>query len=343
MVDIYSPAVLNRVVQDLKTTYRPPFLLGRYFNETSVSNQEEIFFDVLTGKPRLAPFCSPLVEGKIVRSQGYATKSFKPAYIKDKRVFEDGKPVRRPAGSPISGPLDAMAVRQINLATESEDQLGMLERRQEWMAAQILRTGTVTVSGEGYPTTVVDFGRDAALSVTLTSTARWNDSAPDPLGNLETWAGLIRDKSGANAVDVVMAQNVWNSFRSNDDVKDLLSRLLNLSERTQVDIGPDAQKLGYTEKGKVGDYNITIYHDQYTDDAGDTQPFLPDDYLMMVGQIEGVRHYGQIKDEKAGFQALDYFQKSWTVEDPAARFLMLQSAPLVVPYRVNACLAAKVQ
>ena len=63
----------------------------------------------------------------------------------------------------------------------------------------------------------------------------------------------------------------------------------------------------------------------------------------MVGQIEGVRHYGAIKDEKAGFQALDYFQKSWTVEDPAARILLLQSAPLVVPYRVNACLAAKVQ
>jgi hypothetical protein len=342
-MDIYTPAVLNRVVQDLKAVRRPPFLLGRYFNEVSISNQEEVFFDVLTGKPRLAPFCSPLVEGKIVREQGYTTSSFKPAYVKDKRVFEDGKPVRRKAGQPIAGPLDAMQVRQLNLAASSDDQIGMLERRQEWMAAQVLRTGAVTVSGEGYPTTVVDFGRDAALAVTLLSTARWNDSAPDPLGNLETWAGLIRDKSGANAVDVVMAQNVWNSFRSNDDVKDLLSRLLNLSERTQVDVGPDAQKLGYTEKGKVGDYNVTIYHDQYTDDAGATQPFLPDDYLLMVGQIEGVRHYGQIKDEKAGFQALDYFQKSWTVEDPAARMLMLQSAPLVVPYRVNACLAAKVQ
>ena len=135
-MDIYSPAVLNRVVQDLKDDSPPAFPAWPLFHETSISNQEEIYFDVLTGKPRLAPFCSPLVEGKIVRSQGYTTKSFKPAYIKDKRVFEDGKPVRRPAGQPIAGPLDAMAVRQINLATESEDQIGMLERRQEWMAAQ---------------------------------------------------------------------------------------------------------------------------------------------------------------------------------------------------------------
>lgn len=341
-MDIYSSAVLNRVVQDLKAVRRPPLLLGRYFSESSISNQEEIYFDVLTGKPRLAPFCSPLVEGKIVHAQGYVTKSFKPAYIKDKRVFEDGKPVRRKAGQPIAAPLDAMQVRQLNLAEATEDQLGMLERRQEWMAAQELLTGTVTVSGEGYPTTVVDFGRDAALSVTLTSTARWNDSAPDPLGNLETWAGLIRDKSGASAVDVIMAQNVWSAFRADDDVRDLLNKQLNLSERTELDVGPDAQKLGYTDKGQVGDYNITIYHDIYTDDAGVTQKFLPDNYVLLVGQIEGVRHYGQIKDEEAGFQALDYFQKSWTVKDPAARMLMLQSAPLPVPYRINACLAAKV-
>jgi len=342
-MDIYSPAVLNRVVQDLKAVRRPPFLLGRYFGETSISTAEEIFFDVLVGKPRLAPFRSPLVEGQIVQSLGYKTNSFKPAYIKDKRVFEDGKPVRRKAGMPIAGPLDAMALRMMNLASESDDQIGMLQRRLEWMAAQELRTGTVTVSGEGYPTTVVDFGRDASLSVTLSGSARWNDSAPDPVGNLETWAGLVRDVSGASATDVIMSQSAWNLFRTNDDVKELLDKSAGYSDRTSLDIGPDAQKLGFTDKGMVGDYHIFIYHDVYTDDAGATQKYLPDDYVLVVGQVEGVQHFGQIKDEEAGFQARDYFQKSWKVPDPAARYLMLQSAPLPVPYRINACLAAKVK
>ena len=39
---------------------------------------------------------------------------------------------------------------------------------------------------------------------------------------------------------------------------------------------------------------------------------------------------------------MPYFSKSWVEEDPAVRYLMLQSAPLVVPYRVNASLCAKV-
>lgn len=344
-MDIFSSAVLNRVVQDLKSTVRPPFLLGRYFTEVSVSTQEKIFFDVLTGKPRLAPFCSPLVEGQIVQSMGYQTNSFAPAYIKDKRVFEDGKPVRRRAGQPIFGALDPMSNRQLAIAQESEDQLGMLQRRLEWMAAEVLRTGKVTVTGEKYPTTVVDFGRDASLTVTLAGNAKWDQSGTaDPLGNLETWAGLVRSASGASPIDVIMSQSVWALFREFDAVKDLLSNQLGLSGRTSLDVGPDTAKLGFTDKGTVGDFHIWIYHDQYVDDDGVTQDFLPDDYILMpAATLEGVQHYGAIKDEAAGMQALDYFSKSWTQPDPAVRFLMLQSAPLVVPYRVNATLAAKVK
>lgn len=341
-VDIYSSAVLNRVVQDLKNQTRPPFLLNTFFPEMSVSTSEEIYFDTLVGKPRLAPFVSPLVEGQIVESLGYKTTSFKPAYVKDKRAMEDGKAIRRPAGAPLLGPLDGMAMRQLAIAAESEDQLGMLMRRQEWMAASALITGTVTVTGDKYPTTVVNFGRDASLSVTLSGAARWNDSAPSPLDDLETWNGLVRDVSGANAVQTVMAQSTWNAFRKNQDVKDLLSKLLNLSPETTIDAGPQPQPFGAAFKGDVGGYTVWVYNDYYVDSTGTTQKFLPDGGLLLIGELEGVRHYGMIRDETAGFQALDYFSKSWTQPDPAVRFLMLQSAPLPVPYRINASLYAKV-
>ncbi len=343
-MDIYAPAVLNRVVQDLKSTVIPPFLLGRYFQETSLSKDSDtIYFDQLTGKPRLAPFVIPTVEGQIVQSQGYTTKSFQPAYIKDKRVHEAGKAPRRPAGAPIAGPLNTAQIAQINLASDSEDQIQMVDRRMEWMAAEVLRTGRVTVSGEKYPTTVVDFGRDAALTVTLTSTARWNDSAPAMIDNLETWAGLIRDKSGSSAIDVVMANNVWGFFRKDNDVRELLDKNKNISPKTNLDGGPTTASRGAQYKGSVGDFNIWVYAESYVDDAGAVQKYLPDDYVLMVGpDLEGVRHFGQIKDEEAGYQALDYYQKSWIQKDPSVRFLMLQSAPLVVPYRVNASLSARV-
>ena len=59
--------------------------------------------------------------------------------------------------------------------------------------------------------------------------------------------------------------------------------------------------------------------------------------------IEGVRCYGAIKDEQAGFQANRYFPKSWLENDPAVRWMLLQSAPLVVPYRPNASMCVTVK
>jgi hypothetical protein len=224
-MDIYASATLARVVDDLRDSPEVgTFLISSFFNEASISTEEAVYFDVLTGKPRLAPFVSPLVEGQIVQALGYTTNSVKPAYIKDKRVLEDGKAIRRRPGMTIGAAMDPMTIRAMTIADQTEDQIAMVNRRMEWMAASALLTGSITVSGEKYPTTVVNFGRDAALSVTLTTTARWNDSAPTPLENLETWAGLIRDKSGATPTDVIMAEDVWTSFRKNADVKELWRR-----------------------------------------------------------------------------------------------------------------------
>src|ERR1700736_1263380 len=99
MADIFSTDVLNAVVADLKTP--SSFLLGRFFpneqrpNQGAVASGDEsaeyIHFDVLLGKRRMAPFVSPLVEGKVVQSKGFVTKTFKPAYTKDKRVWDGSR------------------------------------------------------------------------------------------------------------------------------------------------------------------------------------------------------------------------------------------------------------
>ena len=347
-LDLYTPAVLDRVITDLRDDpVIGTFLTSRYFAEEAHSTEEAIYFDVLTGKPRLAPFVSPLVEGQIVQSLGYATNSFKPAYIKDKRVFEDGKTVRRLPGQPIAAALDPLAIRLRNIETETADQIAMVKRRMEWMAASALVTGSVTVSGEKYQTSVVNFGRDPALTVALSGTGTgdgntWAAGGGNPLGNLETWSGLIRSKSGARAGDAIFSQGAWSNFIQNAGVRQLLTAG-KFSQSTDIDIGPRAATYGATFKGTVGDFNIFIYADSYVDDSGTSQLYIPDGYVLMLSeQLEGVRYFGGIKDEQAGFQAKDYYQKSWTQPDPAVRFLMLQSAPLVVPYRVNASLSAKV-
>jgi hypothetical protein len=70
---------------------------------------------------------------------------------------------------------------------------------------------------------------------------------------------------------------------------------------------------------------------------------LPDGYMIMSGQqLMGTRAFGSILDPAFNYQAMPYAPKTWVENDPAQRILLMQSSPLVIPSRVNACLAAKV-
>jgi len=342
-VDIFSTQVLNKTVEYLD---RPTsFLLDTFFGQVQTADTEEIFFDIDKSKPRLTPFVSPLVAGKVVADSGYETKSFKPAYAKDKRRFDPSAPLKRNIGEVIGGTLTPQQRRDAALNRSLTNQLENLTRREEVMASEALRLGQVTVSGDNYPTVVVNFQRDAALTVTLTGVNRWGQAGIKPLDNLEDWASLVQTKSGAAAKTVIMDPAAWRLFRSSDDVKALLTIYRGTNSAFQVDPmvrGQGNEKARFI--GTIGDFDIWIYNDVYTDDLGNTVPMLPTN-TVIVGSpvnVEGTRCYGVIQDEKAAYRAQRYFSKSWLEEDPAVRWLLLQSAPLVVPYRPNACFCATV-
>ncbi|MCW5737359.1 MAG: major capsid protein [Enhydrobacter sp.] len=348
-VDIYNTWVLTRVVSDLPTPSN--FLLNTFFPFVQEATANEILFDVDSSKPRITPFVHPLMPGKVVADRGYATKSFRPAYAKDKRVLQPDQPLRRAIGETIGGSLSPMQRRRAQLAVSLADQLNMLDRREEVMASEALRTGKVTVSGENYPTVVVDFQRDAALTVVLAGGARWGQAGVSPLASLETWAGLVQTKSGAKGTTVVMDPKAYALFKADADVKALLSTIIRAGTPNTLQLGPIVRGDGNARAryvGFIGDFDIYVYQDTYVDENGSTQQLLPDYTVIMgeggrvLGGLEGTRCYGMILDEKAAYQATRYFVKSWLEEDPAVRWLLLQSAPLVVPYRPNASFCATV-
>ena len=162
-VFVYDTNALIQVVPNLKLSQQ--FLLDRFFGNVVMSDTEYVSIDVDIGKRRMSPFVSPLVEGKLVEQRRYQTNQFKPAYVKDKRAPDLRKPVRRAIGEQIGGAMTGAEREAANLEAELTDQLDMLNRRLEWMAASALMFGTVTIVGDGFPSVVVDFGRDSSLTV----------------------------------------------------------------------------------------------------------------------------------------------------------------------------------
>lgn len=338
-MDLFSTNVLTAIVQDLRVPQTG--LLDMYFPGVITEESEEIHFDVDTKPRRIAPFVSPLVAGKVVRSRGFQTSTFKPAYIKDKRVFTPNRAIKRVMGERIAGGQYSPEQRmQILVAQDLTDQLEMLRRRMEWMAAQALYAGAVTVSGDDYPSVTVDFGRNAGHTVVKSDPNQWNDSGINPLNDLQDWSDTMVKNTGVALTDAVMTVDVWKVFRANAEVKTRLDRWRGNSTMQQ-----DAhQREGLVFQGMVDQFAIYTYSGWYVDIATGTETaMLPAGTVLGIARnfVEGAQCHGAILDHDA-LRAMEYFVKSWLENDPSTRYLLMQSAPLVVPYRVNATFRATV-
>lgn len=338
-MDLFSTNVLTAIVQDLRVPRTG--LLDMFFPGVITEDSEEIHFDVDNKPRRIAPFVSPLVAGKVVRSRGFQTATFKPAYIKDKRVFTPNRAIKRVMGERIAGGQYSPDQRmQILVAQDLTDQLEMLRRRMEWMAAQALYAGAVTVSGDDYPSVTVDFGRAAGHTVVKTNPNRWSDSGINPLNDLQDWSDTMIKTAGVAITDVVMTVDVWKVFRANAEVAKRLDRFRGNSTMQQ-----DAHsREGLVYMQSVDGFNIYTYSGWYVDPTTGTETaLLPAATVLGIagGFVEGTQCYGAILDHDA-LRAMEYFVKSWLENDPSTRYLLMQSAPLVVPYRVNATFRATV-
>ena len=340
MADVFSTDVLTAVLQSLLGN--PQFLVDRFFGITQAEASEQIHFDVIQGKRRVSPFVSPLVEGQIVASQGFVTNTFTPAYIKDKRVFDMNRPLKRMPGEQIGGTMmPADRVRAL-IAFDMQDQLNMLRRRLEVMAGQVLFTGKATIAGDKYPTTVVDFQRSATH--TITAAPLWSAATPNSiLNNLQDWAQICLEDTGIFPNDVIMTPDVWKVFRADPSIVQVLNISRPLSQAPSMTFNAQVTE-GGVFMGNIEGFNIWVYSGWYVDPAtGVETPIIPAGSVIMCSPaLEGVQAYGAIRDEEIGLQPVPYYVKSWIQEDPSVRFVMLQSAPIMVPFRPNASLAAKV-
>jgi len=338
MADLYSTSVLNRVVTSLIGV--PQFLLDRYFGNTQTETTEEIHFDTVDGKRRISPFVSPLVEGQIVASRGFRTSTFKPAYIKDKRVFDMNRPLKRIPGEQLYGSMSPVERLRALMAQDMQDQRDMLNRRLETMAGEILSTGLLTISGDKYPTQVLDFGMTANQS-----TGHWQNTATSkPLDDLQAWAMDVLQATGAMMLDVLMTPRAWTLFSTSQQVKDHQTMWRTWTQPPSLS-GNAPVTEGGVFMGTIAGFNIYVYSGWYVDPAdGVEKPILraPDMVIMTSPAIEGYQAYGAIRDEEAGLQPLPYFVKSWVEPDPPVRFVMLQSAPILVPYRPGVLYRANV-
>ena len=86
-----------------------------------------------------------------------------------------------------------------------------------------------------------------------------------------------------------------------------------------------------------------VYNGTFQNDDGSLAQIMdPRDMVLTAPGVEGVKAYGAILDEDADLQPIDIFPKMWSEKDPSARFIMSQSAPLMIPVNPNRTFRARV-
>lgn len=346
-MDLYSLLTLDTVFRNQKTP-TPPFwlqLFGRQIN----FDTPRIYFEQVYGDDRgLAPFVVPTAQGRPQKLDGYEAVSFAPAYVKILDVVNPQMHVERLPGEAFGGSLTIGQRRDAVIGELLRKQRVKFQNTNEWLAARAIIDGEVTIKGEDYPETLVDFRRDASLDVVLAGAAKWDVATGNPLADLKAARMQANDLSGARIRKVVFGGLAWSHFAARVDLKEMMNKNYG---GTQVNVtlisdGYAGQEYMGTIAGSNGQGAIEAWVDTstYLDaETGLEQFFLDQNTVVGINEaVGGVRCFGAIMDQKAGYRPLDFFFKNYYNENPSVEYLLAQSAPLMVPKNPNATFKIKV-
>lgn len=342
-VTLYDTNTLLGVMR--QTAPVPNYWLDLCFPRQVNFTDEFIDFEKLVDNRKLAPLVVPTSQGKPIYSEGSTVTRLKPAYVKPKDPVNPNRMIQRRPGELQPGMGNQGPASRFNavVADIQSEHRKAIERRWEWMAAQAIIHGKVTLVDAAYPERVVDFQRHASNTITLSGTSVWGGTNGDIVGNIETWRSQMRRLPFGGAVNrITVGGDVWEVMRKDAALMKLLDTQLRGTDadfRTGIREGLEVEYMGRLS----GTLDVYVYSDYYHDVDGTSKDFMSSKDIVLTGPgVGGVRAFGAILDNKAGFQALPIFPNMWSENDPPVVYCMAQSAPLMVPVNPNCTLKATV-
>lgn len=319
------------------------FLKDLFFKKADPVTTENIDIDIYKGKRRTATYVSPNDEGNVMSRVGFTTFSYKPPYIKEKMALKPTDLLNRQYGATIyqaESPLQR-AERQLALDLATLDDA--ITRAEELQASQALFQGQIQLLDGNW----LIFPQAPTHQITSLEYL-WTDTEDsDPLKDLGTWRKLILRDSGLAPDVVVLGTDALEAFLNHPKISGNTAALSQVKiDRGQID--PKVLENGVIYWGYISEIGCDLYsYDEWyvpPDAPENTEavPMVPLNAVMMgCTRARMDVAYGPILDMEA-LQPFARFPKSWTTEDPSVRWLMLQSAPLLIPVQVDSYLFATV-
>ena len=202
-----------------KFTAPPELMITPMFGSSSAES-DTITWESVRGSRGLAPFIAPGSASPTTAPAGIAAHSAKAAFLSEKIGFtEEWLNNMRKAGT-----LEQYATAQEHLAREYANLVNRNRRRKEWMLVKMLCDGSFSYEEEGGTRISVDYDIPADQQVTLTSTARWGQSAADILGNVMDAKSTVKQANNGTIDAMLMNTTALKLMAADTNISGLLRK-----------------------------------------------------------------------------------------------------------------------
>lgn len=285
MPNFYKTSTIREVRSNVDRY--PNFLRDMYFPNVETTDEEDIILEISKGGNRIAPFVSPVEDGRVMKDKGRNTNIITAPNIAPKYVLTPKDLFERAVGANFQGG-DTPAVRQAKkIGKILKQQEKYITNKEEYMIGQFLTTGKIT-SLEGEHAYELDYQLEN--QDTLETAKKWNTTGVDIFQSIRDYVDEAEANSGEKVDVVVLGSRAAKALlsSSNADAK------LDIKNKTEAVITVIKKYPGISWLGKLDSaIDIYSYNQILVDEKGVKKEIIPAN-IMIGGPAGGTIVYAPV-------------------------------------------------
>ena len=211
--------VLNKVLTNLPASPENRFL--NLFG-TDQAESDTVRWTAEYGAMGMTPFAAPGAPAHVTTDDDWWSEgSARAAYYKEKRYFDES--FLNNLADPIN-PMKRKTAEQI-LAKNINKMNFRIDRRREWMIAQMLFRGGFSYTQEKGLKITVDYGIPTAHKITLAGNDVWGTGTTrNPVDDIYEMKKILRDDAGVAPEKIITTSEVVRLLMFDDSIRELLKK-----------------------------------------------------------------------------------------------------------------------
>lgn len=339
-MSLYDTTVMLRTVKKMYPVIC--FFRNRYFSTgaSDIFPTNEVLIEYKEGNRKMAPFVIPKKGGIAVTRDGYSAKRYAPPLIAPEIPLTIDDLRKKGFGESIYSD-KTPEQRQAEVLGEDLADLGeRVDRREEWMCREILISGEVTMKhyaekyGSGIPEEKILRFYSNTFDNEFTPEYDWDKNGSTPYKDVSSMVQMLI-QAGCPVKDLVFSYDAWEKFILDSTTQTLLNnRRIEIGHIEPIETPDGVAYMGQIVcHGKKLD--IFVYEEQFENDNGTIESFLPSGTVIATAPGMGRTLYGAITQLESDdqFHTYEGTKVPYYISDKhnGTRTIRLSSAPVPVP------------